>query len=216
MSKSAVAILTPPSSATSLEFSLDSPGIAAAKALVLKSQLPAARQQKANMDEPQKTYTFTEEELQTLFMNLLNSQNIPNMSADSDTEDACVPEESESEPEKPRKKSSKRTSASKKAGGYANGSFSGNADNVHSFNHTGASFESRSKRKGSGPTHSNNKRNQGSFNTTTTVDGLHGIPPFLYGMPFGIPGMSSMFPGDGWAYTQQCSTKEEKRHKKCE
>ncbi|KAJ3510783.1 hypothetical protein NLJ89_g4482 [Agrocybe chaxingu] len=211
MSKSPVAVLTPPSSTTSPEFSLDSPDVAEAKALVLKSQFPAVRQQKADLDEPQKTYTFTAEELQSLFMNLLNSQNT---SADSDTEDTCVPEESESEPEEPRKKSSKRTSAKKKAGGCANGSFSGNTDNVHSFNRTGSSSESRSKWKSSGLTHSNNKRNQGSFNNTTTVDSLHGIPPFLYGMPFGIPGMPPMFPGDGWAYAQQGSTKQERHHRK--
>ncbi|CAA7271136.1 unnamed protein product [Cyclocybe aegerita] len=86
-----VSVLTLPSSATSPELCLDSPDVAAAKALVLKSQLPAARQEKTSVDEPQRTYTFTEEELQSLFMNLLNSQNTSNTAADVDTKETCVP-----------------------------------------------------------------------------------------------------------------------------
>ncbi|CAA7271116.1 unnamed protein product [Cyclocybe aegerita] len=200
MQNARVAVLTRPSSAKSASFSLDSPEVSSALALVRKSGaiVPSSR----STGEQPKTFTFTEADLTAFAQKILNDAKA-SARAETAAQAAAKAEDSDSDSDSdssgtiPRKQASTRAKAKASGGSYSN-----NRRNVGSFNNIGgAPPVSKKSRTGSnkGSDGSNNDDNYGSFNFSTgeTAPGAR--------MPWEVP----------YKFHKSSSGKGGKKSKKC-
>ncbi|CAA7271124.1 unnamed protein product [Cyclocybe aegerita] len=191
MQNTSAHILTPPSSARSSVFNLEASEAIEPKEPVVASSISS---DPVKQDEPPKTITLTQEQLQDLIANAVLKElqklslGTPNAAPASAT-NAKAKTDAEDAPKSPARAPSASEQSSTGTKPRATGNYSGNSHNVGSFNTLGGMTL-----KDNLPDFSNNDNNFGAFNYSS--EPMSKMAAFDFAKAFGFPGMS-MFGGDG-------------------